>query len=113
LLPLYVDPYDFPSTRAVKITVPSGDPYYISFRDDSNVDQYLEAENQFAGFIHRWDGAAEVDNGQRIRADDIFIDPEKTFRIEVTDISEGVEHWEMTIEVTFLPTGVIAYQESL
>jgi hypothetical protein len=111
LLPLYVDPYDFPGTRVVKIVVPSGDPYYISFRDDSNIDINLEAEDQFAGFIHRWDGDQVVSDRQRIKKDDLFIDPGRNFTIEVTDISEGAQDWEMDIEVTFLSTGVLAYRE--
>jgi hypothetical protein len=111
LLPLYVDPYDFPGSRVVKILAPTGDPYYISFRDDSNVDINLRVEDQFAGFVHQWDGDNVVSDGQKIKTDDIFTDPEKTFQVEVTDISQGAQHWEMEIEVTFLPTGLIAYQE--
>jgi hypothetical protein len=111
LLPLYVDPYSFPGTRVVKIVVPSGDPYYISFRDDSNIDINLEAGDKFAGFIHRWDGDNVVSDRLRIKKDDIFTDPGRNFTIEVTDISEGVQDWEMDIEMTFLHTGVLAYRE--
>jgi hypothetical protein len=104
LLPLYVDPYDFPGTRVVKILAPSGDPYYISFRDDSNIDINLREEDQFAGFIHRWNGDNVVSDRQKIGDGETFADEEGAFRFEVTDISQGVEHWEMEIEVTFLPT---------
>jgi hypothetical protein len=38
LLPVAVDPYENQGLRVVKIVVPSGNPYYISFRDDSGMD---------------------------------------------------------------------------
>jgi hypothetical protein len=110
LLPLYVDPYDFPGTRVVKILAPSGDPYYVSFRDDSNIDINLRAEDKFAGFIHRWDGDQVVSDRQRIKVGDIFVAEERTFRVKVISISEG-DHWEMEIQVTFDPIGLLAYQE--
>jgi hypothetical protein len=110
LLPLYVDPYDFPGTRVVKISVPGRDPYYISFRDDSGIDEYLATENKFAGFVHTWDGNQTITPIERIKADDTFFPTNGSFSVEVTDISEGAQHWEMEIEVTFLPTGTLAWQ---
>jgi hypothetical protein len=113
LLPLYVDPYDFPGLRVAKILAPRGDPYYVSFRDDSNSDVYLLAEDQLVGHVHRWDGISAggswPERIQTIGDGETFIPTNGSFSVEVTDISEGAEHLEMSITVTFLYTGTLGY----
>jgi hypothetical protein len=137
LLPVAVDPYENQGLRAVKIVVPSGNPYYISFRDDSGMDRCITdtidrcrgpndpwdcctghqagtcRSAEFAASIHRssllWNGLETID---WLQADDTFIDIGNHLKIKVTDISQGAEHWEMQMTVSdFIPTGVIAYQE--
>jgi hypothetical protein len=119
LLPLYSDPYDYPGTRIIKIPVPYGAPYYIEFRDagtdfDDGPDWHLLEADQLTARINRWDGTqyitAQTYMG-KIGDGETYTDPNRTFSIEVTDLSQGAEHLEMTIEVTFLYTGVLAYQE--
>jgi hypothetical protein len=138
LLPVAVDPYENQGLRVVKIVVPSGNPYYISFRDDSGmdicirdtIDRCIEPgvpwdcctgskagtcrSAEFTASIHRsnllWSGLEVIG---WLQADDIFVDEGGNFKIEVTDISQGAEHLEMTMEVTFFPSGVLAYQEPI
>jgi hypothetical protein len=138
LLPVAVDPYENQGLRVVKIVVPSGNPYYISFRDDSGMDICILdtidrcrgpsdpfdcctgqdagtcRSAEFAVSIHRsnliWSGLEVIG---WLQADDIFVDEGGNFKIEVTDISQGAEHLEMTMEVTFFPSGVLAYQEPI
>jgi hypothetical protein len=121
-LPLHSDPYDFPGTRIIKIPVPSGDPYYIEFRDDGfdfddGPDWHLKPEWQLTAVINRWDGTQYITAQTyigRIGAGERFYDGDGNFKLEVTDISEAAPHREITIQVTFAPsitTGLIAHQE--
>jgi hypothetical protein len=118
LLPLHSDPYDSPGTRIIKIVVPTGAPYYIEFRDDGTdfddgPDWHLREEDKLTAGINRWDGTqyitAQTYMG-RIGEFETYIPTNGSFSVKVTDISQGAEHLEMTIEVTFFPTGTLAYQ---
>jgi hypothetical protein len=112
-----VDPWDYPGLRVLKIAVPSGDPYYIDFHDDTGVDEHRRDQDKLKAGVNRWSGVEgpAQENSQeyigRIGDGETFIDADATFKLEVTDISEGAIK-EMTIQVTFLPSGVLAYQET-
>jgi hypothetical protein len=119
LLPLYTDPYDYPGTRIIKIPVRSGDPYYIEFRDggtdfETGPDWHLLEELKFTAGINRWDGTNSIPAQTyigRIGDSETFTDEDTNFKLEVTDLSEVGENWEMTIQVTLFPTGVLAYRK--
>jgi hypothetical protein len=110
LLPMSVDPYDYPGLRVLKVISPAGDPYYIDFHDDTGVDEHLREENQLAAGVNRWSGDpshAQEFKG-RIKDGETFIPVNGSFSVEVTDLSAGQDHLEMTLEVIFFPPGVLA-----
>jgi hypothetical protein len=113
LLPVSVDPYDVPGTRVVKIESASGDPYYVSFRDNTGMDICITDPeiNELAVHVHRWNGVRGLEVLGPFKQGETFANVDNTIVVEVTDISEGAEHWGATVEVTaFFPTGVLALQ---
>jgi hypothetical protein len=111
LLPMSVDPWDYPGKRVIKITVPSGDPYYIDFHDNTGVDEHARPQDELRAGINRWSGVEGESQEYigRIGEFETYTDPRREFSIEVTDLSAGADSLEMTIEVTFYYTGVLAH----
>jgi hypothetical protein len=109
LLPISVDPYDVPGERVVKIEFASGDPYYISFRDNTGMDICITDPeiNELAVHVHRWDGIRALEVLGPFKQGETFTEVDGKMTVEVTDISEGEEHWGATVEVTFFPNGVL------
>ena len=101
LLPISVDPYDLPGLRVVKIQVENGDPYYISYRDNSGVDQYLDPEYQFNVIIHRWDGWNNSQYITAIKAGGTFKDAENELTINSVERKWGAWVWGVEIEVNW------------
>ncbi len=109
LLPIAVDPYDVSGVRVVNLEAASGDPYWISFRDDTGMDTYIGSEYQFKVYIHRWDGITGAASAlDWIGNGETFVNEDKTFRITVTTMSEGGQGWEAGIEIVQIPDAVIA-----
>jgi hypothetical protein len=109
LLPVSVDPYDVPGTRVVKVELASGDPYYISFRDNTGMDICITDPeiNELAVHVHRWDGIRALEVLGPFKQGETFTNVDGKLTVEVTDISEGAEYWGATVEVTALFPAVV------
>jgi hypothetical protein len=113
LLPISVDPYDVPGERVVKIEFASGDPYYISFRDNTGMDACIKNPeiNELAVHVRRWNGTRAVDVLGPFKQGETFVSTANSVddkvAVEVTDISEGQEYWGATVEITFRRPSVL------
>jgi hypothetical protein len=100
LLPVSIDPYVLPGPRVVKIHVGNGDPYYVSYRDSSGVDAYLEPGDQFVTYIHRWnDGGRPLLVGT-LEHGESFEDEENGLKIKATELRWGTVVWGVRITTT-------------
>jgi hypothetical protein len=74
----------------------------------------MREENQLNIGINRWCGAVcPLDYRGRVGESETFIDEGRNFQIEVTSVTdtETDAGWELTMEITFLSTGVLALLE--
>jgi hypothetical protein len=102
LLPVSVDPYVLPGPRVVKIRVENGDPYYVSYRDDSGVDAHLKPEDQFKTYIHRWDGGRHLEYVGTLKHRESFEDEENGLKIKVKELRWGTAVWGVKVYTTQL-----------